>query len=163
VNVRRAGLADAEAIAGVQSRTWFVAYEGIVAREVMEERARDRAQRWREHLRQGTPTWVAEDDGAVHGIMSAGPSRDADAPPATGELWMLYVAPEAQGRGTGQLLLEEALGVLRRAGFERATLWVFAANAAGRAFYEHMGWVHDAAAGVKDDPWAPEVRYQRNL
>lgn len=161
--VRRATEADAQVIADVQSRTWFVAYDGIVDRAVMEERAAIRPARWREHLENGTPTWLAEADGTALGIMSAGRSRDDDAPPATGELWMLYVAPEAQRRGVGRRLLEAAEDAWSGAGFAEATLWVFEANTGARGFYEHMGWVHDAEAGVKPDPWAPEVRYRRPL
>ena len=163
MRIRPATVDDAEAIAGVQSRTWFVAYDGIVDRRVMEERAADRPQRWRGHLADGTPTWVAESGAAVLGIMSAGPSRDPDAPEGTGELWMLYVDPEAQGRGAGRGLLAEAVAVWRGAGFVRATLWVFGANVRARGFYERLGWTRDLSAGVKDDPWAPEVRYQRGL
>src|SRR3954452_16322478 len=153
-------MADAEAIADVQSRTWFVAYDGIVDRAKMEERAATRPARWREHLAGGTPTWLAEEAGTALGIMSAGPSRDDDAPPRTGELWMLYVAPEAQGRGIGRVLLEAAEVAWRDSAFTQATTWVFEANVAARRFYEHLGWAHDAAAGVKPDDWAPEVRYR---
>ena len=32
-----------------------------------------------------------------------------------------------------------------------------------RSFYEHMGWTLDESAGVRDDPWAPEVRYETRL
>jgi GNAT superfamily N-acetyltransferase len=163
VIVRRASVVDAEAIADVQSRTWFDAYDGIVDRAVMEERAAIRPARWREHLEDGTPTWLAEAHGAALGIMSAGPSRDDDAPPRTGELWMLYVAPEAQGHGVGRTLLDTAAATWREEGFTEATLWVFEANAAARGFYEHVGWAHDAAAGVQPDAWAPEVRYRRPL
>ena len=163
MRIRPATVDDAEAIAGVQSRTWFVAYDGIVDRRVMEERAADRPQRWRGHLADGTPTWVAESGATVLGIMSAGPSRDPDAPEGTGELWMLYVDPEAQGRGVGRALLGEAVGVWRQRGFAQATLWVFEANAKARGFYERQGWELDVPAGVRDDPWAPEVRYQTRL
>ena len=161
--IRPATVDDADGIADVQSRTWFAAYDGIVDRRVMEERAASRPERWRGHLAQGTPTWVAEDKGIALGIMSAGPSRDTDAAEGTGELWMLYVDPPAQGRGVGRGLLAEAVAVWGRAGFARATLWVFEANVKARAFYEHMGWTLDESAGVKDDPWAPEVRYETRL
>jgi ribosomal protein S18 acetylase RimI-like enzyme len=163
VQIRAATVQDADAIADVQSRTWFAAYDGIVDRAVMEQRAADRPARWRGHLAQGTPTWLAEDASTPVGIMSAGPSRDDDATIRTGELWMIYVAPEAQGRGVGRALMDEAIAQLRAQAFTEATLWVFEANAAARGFYERLGWHHDTAAGVRPDPWAPEVRYRRLL
>jgi L-amino acid N-acyltransferase YncA len=162
VTIRPATLADADGIADVQSRTWLTAYEGIVAPEKMAERIAERPARWRTLLAQGTPTWVAEEDGRIVGIMSAGASRDADAGPETGELWMLYVVPEAQRRGIGARLHDEALDRLRSLGYREATLWVFAANAGGRAFYERVGWAHDFGP-PREDLWAPEVRYHRAL
>jgi hypothetical protein len=57
--------------------------------------------------------------------------------------------------------MEDALDGLRAAGFATATLWVLEANARGRGFYEHMGWVPD---GVRGDHMVecanhPMVRY----
>jgi ribosomal protein S18 acetylase RimI-like enzyme len=162
VIVRRATVQDAAGIADVQVRTWLVAYADIVDRAKLEARAVGREQRWRETLAGGTPTWVAEEDRRIVGIMSAAPSRDEDAPPGTGEVWMIYVAPEAQRRGIGAALMDEALDRLRALGCETATLWVFEANSAARGFYERMGFAHDGGP-PNDDQWAPELRYRRAL
>jgi GNAT superfamily N-acetyltransferase len=162
VIVRRATVQDAAGIADVQVRTWRDAYAGIVASAKLEARAVGREQRWCEILAGGTPTWVAEDDGRIVGTMSAAPSRDDDAPPHTGEVWMMYVAPGVQGRGIGAALMDEALSQLRALGCTTATLWVFEANAAARGFYERMGFAHDGGP-PNDDPWAPELRYRRAL
>jgi GNAT superfamily N-acetyltransferase len=162
VIVRRATVQDAAGIADVQVRTWRDAYAGIVEREKLEARAVGREQHWREILSGGTPTWVADDDGRIVGTMSAAASRDDDAAPHTGEVWLMYVAPEAQGRGIGAALMNEALGRLRALGCETATLWVFEANTAARRFYERMGFAHDGGP-PNDDPWAPELRYRRRL
>lgn len=160
--IRRATLEDAVGIADVQSRTWLDAYAGIVKHGKLAEKIAGREQRWREILMGGTPTWVAEEDGVVTGIMSAAMSRDEDTAPNTGELWMIYVAPEAQGRGIGTALTGEAVKQLRALGCTAATLWVFEANAGARGFYERMGWTWDGGPPVDDD-WGPEIRYRRPL
>ena len=161
--VRRADVDDAAAIAAVHTRTWLVAYDGIVDRALMEERIPGREDRWRATLTDGTPTWVAVEDATIVGFCTAAQCRDEDAGPHVGEIWALYVDPAAEGRGAGRALMDTAVEALREAGLEEVTLWVFEANAAGRGFYERMGWVHDAAAGVSADLWAPEVRYRRTI
>lgn len=160
MTIRRATIEDAAGIADVQSRTWLDAYAGIVEREKLEARIPGRGERWRRILAAGTPTWVASEGEVVAGIMSAGPSRDEGAA-GVGELWMLYVAPAAQGRGIGSALTSCAEDQLRAEGFAAATLWVFEQNAVGRAFYERAGWEPDGAG--RDDDWAYEIRYRKSL
>ncbi len=83
----------------------------------------------------------------------------------TGTVRALYVDPVAQGAGLGTLLLDGAVERLVEAGHDEATLWVFAANGLGRAFYEARGWELDpAGAGQEGEGWlAPAVRYRRDL
>ena len=54
-----------------------------------------------------------------------------------GEIDLLFVSPEEQGRGVGALLLAEAAGRLG----PRAHLRCDAANTSVRAFYRAQGWV----------------------
>jgi L-amino acid N-acyltransferase YncA len=159
MRVRPAALADAAGIADVQTRTWRDAYP-FIDPDVLAEASAGRTERWQQQLSDGTPVWVAEEEGAIAGIMSAAASRDEDGA-GLGEMRMLYVAPEHQGRGIGAALLEAAETELRRLGFAEAMLWVFEENARGRAFYERMGW---RAEGVtQPDAWGPELRYRKRL
>ena len=104
---------------------------------------------------------IDDADARVLGVASWGASRDDDATPATGEIGMLYVAPDHIGTGLGRRLMEGALGGLRGAGYDRATLWVLEANARGRGFYDHVGWRPDGARGDHMVECAnhPMVRY----
>jgi putative acetyltransferase len=52
----------------------------------------------------------------------------------------IWVAPWAQGRGIGALLLRAGEGMIRAAGFADARLECVAANAGARRFYERHGW-----------------------
>lgn len=69
--------------------------------------------------------WVAELDGAVAGFMALQGI----------ELNGIFVAGQFQRRGLGRALLEHGLALRGMLDLE-----VFAANAAGRAFYEHCGF-----------------------
>ena len=52
---------------------------------------------------------------------------------------------------------------LRAAGFREATLWVFAANAGARGFYERLGWRPDGGTRVEEAYGEPELRLRRDL
>ena len=58
---------------------------------------------------------------------------------------MLYVRPDASGRGSGRALLEAAQDALRDAGHREATLWTGSENHRPRALYEAAGWRLDGA------------------
>ena len=52
----------------------------------------------------------------------------------------IWVAPWAQGRGVGALLLRAGEEMIRAAGFADARLECVAANGGARRFYERHGW-----------------------
>lgn len=160
---------DAEAIALVQVRGWLAAHADVVDLEEMGWHDVDRrAAVWREQLaaRDAAPlTWVWDQRGRVVGFATAGPSRDADAGPAVGELYALYVDPVAQNAGVGRALLRRAEGDLRGHGFAEATSWVVEENLRARRFYEGHGWALEEGSGALAPPaWrAPSLRYRRPL
>jgi ribosomal protein S18 acetylase RimI-like enzyme len=57
-----------------------------------------------------------------------------------GDLWGVYVAPEARGAGLGRRVVEYALAHARGR-VEQVHLAVTAGNAAAVALYEHLGFV----------------------
>ena len=139
--IRPATAADAAGIARVQVTTWRVAYAGLVPAHVLDALSVPAgASRWEGHIADpAAQVWVAEPDGEVAGFASAGPSRDADRP-HDGEVYAVYVRPDAQRGGLGRGLLGTALGWLGERGYPRALLWVLTANAPARAFYDACGW-----------------------
>jgi GNAT superfamily N-acetyltransferase len=178
VTVRRGAASDAGAVAGVHVRAWQVGYRGLIdARFLAGLSAERRAQQWREWLDApgpGATILVAEHAGAVVGFASLGPSRDSDAGPPVGELYAIYVDPDAWGRGVGRALMAGALERLAGAGHAAARVWVLESNARARRFYEAGGWVADGerrqeevARGATGEDGrgvtVPEVRYARPL
>ncbi|MBE1876927.1 mycothiol synthase [Myceligenerans sp. TRM 65318] len=61
-----------------------------------------------------------------------------------GEIYVVGVAPEAQGRGLGRLMTDVGLAHLARVGVNRAVLYVEGDNAPALATYKHAGFRQDA-------------------
>ena len=119
MSVRRAELADARAIAEVHVRTWQAAYRHAFPAEVLdslsvddrEDLARRLLERWAEVV------WVAEADGRIVGFASVGPSRTEE---GSGELYAIYVLPEAWGTGAASGLMAEAKDWFAKEGYPTA-------------------------------------------
>jgi GNAT superfamily N-acetyltransferase len=141
VSVRDARPEDAEAIAAVHVRTWQGAYAHLFPAEALAALAVDaRAGYWRRILADIPPRThqlVAEDEAGVRGFASGGPAEEDE---ALGELYAIYVLPEAWGLGHGRSLMAGLLDRLRGEGFGEAILWVLEDNPRTRRFYEHGGW-----------------------
>ncbi len=145
MTVREATPSDARDVALIHVRSWRVAYRGILPPEVLKRLSvESRAQRWEERLeRGGSLVLVAREGNRIVGWAAAGPSRDKDAGPRTGELYGLYVDPERWRAGAGRTLWALVRTRLKRRRFADATLWVLAANLRARAFYEAVGFTQD--------------------
>ena len=168
--VRAATVDDAPAIADIHIRSWQHTYRGIVPDRILDgfdlER---RTSSWRERLTAELAdpgierrTWVVERDDVVVGVAATGPTQPEGLPPRTGELILIYVAPEALGRGNGRLLMEHLTRDLVERGFAPLILWVLEANDRARRFYEMGGWRTDGASQPIDfDGTAvDEIRYR---
>lgn len=170
--VRRAVLADADAIGLVHVRSWQSAYRGAIPQDYLDglDQAR-RAQVWRRIIgeadasRDGTLVAVGE-GGIITGFVGFGPSRDSDADlRLTAEVHAIYAAPDAWGTGTGRALMGSAVAELARLGYADATLWVLDANERARRFYALAGWKSDGLAKTDASRGfaITEVRYRRTL
>jgi len=163
VKVRAATGEDSDAIEAVRVRGWQTAYRHVFPPDELDALPVDGA-RWRPRLvtpPAGWATFVAEDEGAVVGFAAVGPSRDER---GLGELYAIYVDPEAWSTGAGRALIERAEELLR-AEYAVATLWVLEDNPRARRFYERAGWTADGARKAEErlGVRAPEVRYRKEL
>jgi ribosomal protein S18 acetylase RimI-like enzyme len=163
VLVRPATGDDSLAIETVRVRGWQRAYRGIFPDEELDALPIDDV-RWRRRLVEPPPGWstlVAEDGATVVGFTSVGPSRDER---GLGELYAIYVDPEAWSTGAGRALIERAEERLAER-YEVATLWVLEDNPRARSFYERHGWSPDEARKVvpRLGVRAAEVRYRKQL
>jgi ribosomal protein S18 acetylase RimI-like enzyme len=145
--IRRAGAADAAAIAEIWLRSFGATYDFPPAHTDDEVRG------WvRDDLVPTTETWVAVDEASARivGFMAL----DGD------DLAQLYLDPGWIRRGIGSRLVSLAKA-RRPAGLG---LYTFQVNAAARAFYERHGfqvvWLGDGSANEEHQPdlryaWSP--------
>lgn len=63
----------------------------------------------------------------------------------TGEVYVIGIDPEAQGRGLGRTLTAAGLAHLARRGLDRVTLYVESDNAAALSVYRKAGFIRSAA------------------
>jgi GNAT superfamily N-acetyltransferase len=162
IAVRRATVADADAIGYVHAASWRGAYDQFGEAFLATIDDQERINLWTRVL--------GEDDGVVFvapadapsGFIYIGASRDDDAPPHVGEVMTFYARPEAWGTGVGRALMARAVDELRALGFTEAMLWVLDTNPRARRFYELAGWHLDG--GTKHQLWRgaefDEVRYR---
>ena len=163
--MRPAEVADARAIAEVHVTGWQVGYRGLIDDAHLDAlSADDRVGVWAQRLADGADVLVADDGGQVQGFVTVGPARDGDVPPATGEVYALYVHPRTWGRGVGGRLLTSALDRLADAGQRGCVLWALAGNVRARTFYERRGWVADGSTKTEDHRGLLllEVRYRHD-
>lgn len=165
--VRGAAAGDANAIARIGVRSWRQGFRGIVPDEIDAERAWSPsgvAERLETEEERSTRTLVAERDAEVVGFLIHGPSRDSGAPPATGEIWVLYVHPDHWRTGVGRSLVEAAVSELTAAGFTTARVWTLGESPRNLAFYEELGFRRDGATQRREAFGRTlEVRLSRRL
>lgn len=166
VTFRAAVPGDADAIAQVHVASWRAAYRGIIPDDHLDgldwrEWATVRRGQLEQAAENGIRVDVALDGASIVGFVAIGPERDADPSEPPGyEVYALYLAPGAWGRGIGRDLLVRALADVPDAA--QVVLWVLEGNVRGRAFYERQGLRADGKRtrihlGGTD---LPELRYR---
>ena len=131
--VRQANPGDAPAIAeiynaGIRART--ATFETC-------ERTSAEVESWFGNER--FPIFVAEVGGQVAGWIAASSYRARECYSGIAE-FSVYVAPAAQGRGVGDVLMREFLATLERAGYWKVLSRIFPENAASLALCRRHGF-----------------------
>lgn len=123
----------------VHYRAWQEAYRGLMDPAYLDsvtlEKCEKAAYRWPDNI------LVAKDGENVVGFVVYSDCRDEDLPDA-GEVVAIYVLSGYYGTGTGQKLMDAALGILDR---PCVAVWVLRGNARAIRFYEKNGFVFDGA------------------
>ncbi len=139
--------------------TWRATYVGVMPQSVLDAMDVDEHSRyWAQAATAAAAIFVAEQEGGVVGFVCVGPCRDTQ---AIGELYAIYVVPEAWSTGAGLALMEVAVEWLAGHGQE-AILWVAEENPRARRFYERYGWVAETTRVEEVVPGAhiSEVLYR---
>jgi ribosomal protein S18 acetylase RimI-like enzyme len=159
ITIRPAGSDDAEAIGAVFDAAvragWT--YLGELAQEPMFG-----LDEWEREVAAHAPPNVLlvacdEAAGAIVGFVAAHP--------ADGELYLLFVHPDAAGRGVGRRLLDAAHDALRAAGCRSAFLFTHERNERALAVYGAAGYRPDGGVRESDFRGTPirELRLVRPL
>jgi GNAT superfamily N-acetyltransferase len=164
VTIRDAGPEDAEALARVRSLSWRSTYDGLLSPALIEvATGTDGAERQRTFLTEepARRALLAEDDGAAVGMAVYGPDRH---PGGDAELYVIYVLPEYWSKKVGAPLMDRVIEGVRAAGHSRLALWVLAANARARRFYERYGFaVIEKKITERHGHVTYDVRYEREV
>ncbi|MGH3372649.1 MAG: GNAT family N-acetyltransferase, partial [Nocardioidaceae bacterium] len=134
VGIRRATVADVDAVREIGLRTWPVAYAGLASAEFIEQGL---AEWWSPEavergIRDGI-TLVAVEGPDLVGMVGLGQED------GFWVMWKLYVLHEQQGRGVGQDLLNAAIEALPER-TDRLLLDVLKVNEAAIRFYRRNGF-----------------------
>lgn len=161
VEIRRATIQDADAIAAIHVKSWQHAYKGILPQHFLDSISlAQRKERRAQLLSQNDPSQehlVAILKGKVIGFCDLGPSFDRRLL-ETGEVYGLFIDPDNMGKSAGTTLLSMAERVLEQRGYKWATVWVLTLNQPGRVFYEKNGWQFD---GNERTETSNNVSYQQ--
>jgi len=138
--VRAARLVDAETIARIEVETWRTTYAGMLPdRVLLNMSERRQTASWGHFLRhRPDDVRIAHTPrGTLTGFGNCGAQRDSGLD-YEGEIYTLYVLPDAQGQGAGRALVLALFSRLVATGRSSALVWVVRANPA-RFFYERLG------------------------
>jgi ribosomal protein S18 acetylase RimI-like enzyme len=138
VRVRSGQLSDAKDLADVFERSWRHAYVGILPRAHLDSLILRRGRRWwTSAIRSGDLILVLEVAGEICGYASCGPARHRGR--YEGEIYELYLVPEYQGLGFGELLFEACRNVLDQRKLNGLIVWALSDNEIAADFYWRRG------------------------
>ncbi|MDE2427686.1 MAG: GNAT family N-acetyltransferase [Burkholderiales bacterium] len=147
VSLRRATVADAQAIAKVRIESWQATYRGMIPDSYLDAmRLEDSMLHWKQIL-QALPeagdrvcVYVAECEGQVIGFAS-GMLLPEPKLGMQSELTAIYLRPAWQRSGIGRRMVQKVARTLQAQGAESLLVWVISGNAPARNFYEELGGV----------------------
>lgn len=143
--IRRAGVADAEALSRIAIHTFTETFGHMYPPEDLDDFIRT-------HYAVGEcervlsdphyAVWLVEGEAGVVGHAMAGPCGlpHPEVTPVDGELKRLYLTKQAQNGGMGGQLLQAALAWLERDGPRRIWLSVWSENFGAQRFYARHGF-----------------------
>lgn len=149
LSIRSAELKDVNEIAMIHVETWKKSYRGILPQQLLDSLIlEDKIKKWQ--------LWLNDESESKHFIVGCvddiimGFGSFCVLGDNIGEVEMLYVHPDAQGKHLGKNIMDQGLNFLRKAGCSKAILWVLRDNKKAQGFYEHNGWVKNTASKIKE-------------
>jgi len=144
LDIRKAVLDDAPAIASVHSRSWLAAYTGIIPDETIAQKNTQRLEQWANNLSGESrhTCYAAVLDDRVAGFCSVAPA-ECEGYAGWFEVCAIYLDPDCFRQGIGRCLMDFALGLAREGNYPGVTVSVLEENTPARRFYEACGFAWD--------------------
>lgn len=139
--------ADIDAVIQIVNENWKREYAAYVDPFLLTPDGCDAraAELRRDISSQRLSEYVWEEDGQVLALLSFGNTSDADKPGAF-EVWRIYLAPSAQGKGLGSQLLAFAEDQAKQSGHHDIVIWAFQQNTRAVSFYQKHGYAVEKEA-----------------
>jgi ribosomal protein S18 acetylase RimI-like enzyme len=161
---------DGARLEDIRVRAWFDAYAGKAEQDVFDALSLGEfggVEQWREVIESRTPITsvrAVEDDGGLTGFCAvAAPTRDDDEPEGVAEIVALYIDPDAQRRGYGRALIDDAIARLTAAGWKEVTVWTLEDNFRSLPLYESRGFKLDGSVRTESGWFVADVRLRVSL
>lgn len=147
IQLRRATLADAQAIAAIRVEGWRTSYHDIIPHSYLENmNLEENILQWETILhvlpskQDSLCVFVAENDGEIIGFVSAIKLTEKKLDKQA-ELTGIYIRPQWQRCGIGKRMLHKVARAVQAMGCQSLLVWVIDGNAPARHFYEDLGGV----------------------
>ncbi|MFA6739361.1 MAG: GNAT family N-acetyltransferase [Bacilli bacterium] len=161
ITMRYAKAYDIDTLASLHVRTFRSAYQGILPDSYLEKitfKSR-KAAFSKLILELHIPQAIFFYKDEAIGFAVFGPCRDEDLP-GYGQIQGIYIVPEYQRLGFGSLFFQWCLRELKKQGFTKICIWVFATNHRAIAFYQSQKFEFD---GVAKEVFYDEPLQQKRL
>lgn len=142
--IRPLAESDFDTVISIVNRDWKDVYTGYVNQELLiDAGCQERGQQLRkDFIDHRLSEYVWEESGQVLGLLSMGATADSDRASAF-EIWRVYIAVEAQGKGIGRQLLAFAEQIAKANGYTEILIWAFSKNTRAIRFYQKYGYQID--------------------
>ncbi len=139
IEIRRAKISDASAIAEAHDMAWRAAYQGIIPGTELEKLINRRgADWWDSAIRKGSRIALMAFGDNIAGYANYGRNR-ARSLFYDGEVYEIYLRPEFQGLGFGRRLFAAARRDLAQSGLKSLVVWALSDNDPAVEFYRALG------------------------
>jgi ribosomal protein S18 acetylase RimI-like enzyme len=139
IEIRRAKLSDAAAVAETHDEAWRAAYQGIIPGLELDKLINRRGPEWwASAIRKGSRIAIFGFGDKIAGYANYGRNR-ARSLFYDGEVYELYLRPEYQGLGFGRRLFTSARKDLAQSGLKSLVVWALSDNEPAVEFYRALG------------------------
>jgi ribosomal protein S18 acetylase RimI-like enzyme len=139
IEIRRAKVTDAVAVAEAHDEAWRAAYQGIIPGVELDKLIGRRGPVWWDSaIRRGSRISILAFGDKIAGYANYGRNR-ARSLDYDGEIYELYLRPEYQGLGFGRRLFTAARRELAQSGMKSLVVWALSDNDPAVQFYRALG------------------------